>query len=123
MEFNRNQFIQNVKEVVGDPASAYTGAEIATVISASPITLDCNGVEITEEFIFTTPLCEAFTTNSLSHSHAHSHSCPDGGTSSDATPALESVVVWRGLQAGDKVLVIRTNKSQKYVVICRLSKL
>ena len=123
MDINRKTFIDNLRGITADPKSAYTGAEIATVISASPLTLNCNGVEVTEDFIYLTPLCKAFTTTALKHSHTHSHTCPEGSTSSDATEALQNVIVWRGLQAGDNVLVIRTNRSQKYVVICRLSNL
>ncbi len=125
---NKIEFIKKLRESVKLPDSAFTGVEVAKVLSIDPISISCYGQTIPEEFIYTTPLCELFETEIFKHTHKYrdwnnGDNAEYGNDEFDTSEELKKVIIWRGLKVGDEVLVIRTNESQKYILLCRVSKL
>ena len=125
---NKVDFTKLLRKTVELPDSAFTGVEIAKVLSVNPISIGCYGQTITSNFIYTTPFCEIFETEIFKHTHKYDdHDTGEGAGGSrsniDTSEELKKVTVWRGLKIGDDVLVIRTNESQKYILLCRVNKL
>lgn len=138
--------IEALRKLNKMPPNNFTGVEIAVITSINPTKIKVNGIEIDSGFIYKSPLCEKFETEVFKHKHTynvkHHHLYDDhdtgegaGGSRTDVSTSeemtedretseeLKSVVVWRGLKVGDEVLVLRTNKSQKYILLCRVSPL
>ena len=81
-----------------------------TVTGVNPITISYNGQQYSSSFLVLSPFCIRTSVNL-----GHSHTCPDGGTSTE----LELVLLWRGLQVGDIVYMIKCNGGQKFYVLQR----
>lgn len=125
---NKKNFVDIMRNAVKLPDSVFTGAEIAKVLSVNPISISCYGQTITENQIWKSPFCDIFETEIFKHTHKYrdwnnGEGATDGNGEFDTGEALNKVIVWRGLKIGDEVLVIRTNDSQKYVLLCRVNKL
>ena len=125
---NKTEFMKTLRKSVEMPKSAFTGVEIAKVIGINPIIISCYGQTITSNFIYVSPLCEEFETEVFKHLHKYDdHDTGEGAggsrTNVNTSEELKKIKVWRGLKVGDEVLVIRTNSSQKYILLCRMNKL
>lgn len=76
-----------------------------TVTSISPLKIKTDKIELTETFLVLGALCKSTTIK-----------IPER----DATEvALPDILLWRGLQVGDKVYMIRFSEGQKYYVLQR----
>ena len=72
-----------------------------TVTSTSPLKIKVDKLELTQSFLILSPMCKNKTVNI---------------TIDDTTHA---VTIWRGLQKGDQVYMIRCCQGQKYYVLQR----
>lgn len=83
-------------------------AVVGHITSLSPLKINIeNGLEITEDVIILSPLVKEYRSDHWKHDH-------DGATSED----LEDVQVWRGLEVGDKVWMLKANTST-FIVLFR----
>jgi hypothetical protein len=85
------------------------------VTSSSPLKVKVENRELTESFLILGALCKEthiYTDNIKKYNHTHS-----GGPLPSAGDF--DILLWRGLQAGDKVLMLKVGKGQKYYVIQR----
>ena len=122
------EFVKKLREATELPSSAFTGVEIAKVLSVDPISISCYGQTITSNLIYVSPLCESFKTKIFKHKHTYQdwnngENASGGNNTFESNEELQEVEIWRDLKAGDEVLVIRTNESQKYIILCRVSNL
>lgn len=105
--------------------SLLTGIGWGTIKGINPIKLEItNKIIPPSSQVELSPFCKEWTTTRLGHTHKyddHDTGQDAGGTRTDVDtkPAIESFTFWRGLQVGDKVCFIRSNDSQKYVILWR----
>lgn len=105
--------------------SLLTGCGWGTIRGINPIKLEItNGVIPPSSQVELSPFCRAWTTKRLEHLHKFDDKNDGEKSSGDRTNAetqksIPTFTFWRGLQVGDKVCFIRTNDSQKYIVLWR----
>lgn len=105
-----------------------TDLVFATVIGVKPMTIKLeDGSIIPETFIVLSPLAKEFKINTL-HKHKYSGETSDTATYAGETeragagfpvPDSGDLLVWRGLNIGDKVVVLKTSGGQKYYILHR----
>ena len=88
---------------------------IGTVISISPLQVKVGDkLILTEEFIMLSPFCVEKKID-LNHTHAYS-----GGTTQSDGPGTDGIyTLWRGLQAGDVLLMLKAQSGQLYYALQR----
>ncbi len=90
-----------------------TDLVFGTVISVSPLKISVDEkFPVTDEQIVLSALCKEFKTDVFRHLHSENYY---GNTDE----RLQSVIVWRGLEAGDRVRMLQCNGGQKYYVLDR----
>jgi hypothetical protein len=90
-----------------------TDLVFGTVTSVSPLTIQIDDkFPVYESQIVLSALCKPFVTDIYRHLHADNYY---GNTDE----RLQTVTVWRGLQAGDRVRMLQCNGGQKYFVLDR----
>ena len=99
---------------------------VGTVTSVSPLIIKTDKLELTQSFLIVGALCKEFKVNisipipNNSTSSEKDETPPENNTtppqSSSATTASAEVTMWRGLQKGDQVYMIRCCDGQKYYV-------
>lgn len=104
-----------------------------TVTSIDPLKIKTDKLELTETFLVLGALCKSTTIkvpNSDVNNHKHSipqHTTEVAGVDSHShtvnqfysAVALPDIVLWRGLQVGDDVYMIKFSGGQKYYVMQR----
>ena len=89
------------------------------VTSAKPLKVKVENRELTESFLILGALCkETHIYNDNILKHNHKHTCPDGTTSNPISDDFD-ILLWRGLEVGDKVLMLKVGRGQKYYVMQR----
>lgn len=112
---------------------------VGAVTSIKPLKIRVGKLELTESFLILGALCkEAIikipNSDALSHTHiiashntdsantsatnAHSHTIPQTATEA-GNGKMPDIQLWRGLQVGDDVYMIRCSQGQKYYVLQR----
>lgn len=99
-----------------NPPSEKVIIQFATVTSVNPIAILVEGCKepIGEEFIEIGALCRRYV---IPQPHIHFDVGPDTPTTSKETEEIE---LWRGLRAGDRVIVFRFNSGQVYFIYQRV---
>lgn len=93
--------------------SSPTDFVYGSVVSVTPLIIQPEGKQpLDEDFLVLSPLVKPFTTTLL----RHSHKCTDG---SETDIQLDPVLVWRGLEKGDRVRMLQCNGGQKFYVLDR----
>lgn len=112
---------------------------VGTVTSVKPLKIRTDKLELTESFLILGALCKSTTIkipsdDSLSHTHtissivteqasvgdlgSHTHSISKI-TTDEGKGKFPEIMLWRGLQVGDDVYMIRCCNGQKYYVLQR----
>lgn len=83
------------------------------VTSVTPLVIQPEGKQpLDADFLILSALCKPFVTTLLRHQHRES----DGD---DTDIRLDPVLVWRGLQVGDRVRMLQCCGGQKFYVLDR----
>lgn len=104
-----------------------------TVTSVSPLKIKTDKIELTETFLVLGALCKSTTIKIPKRdANTHRHKVPQHTTQPAGEGphthtinefytevALPDILLWRGLQAGDEVYMIRFSEGQKYYVLQR----
>ena len=112
---------------------------VGTVTSIKPLKIKIDKLELTESFLILGALCKSTTikipsNDTLAHTHiipgvttapagnsvssTHSHTVPQSTTES-SKGSFPDILLWRGLEVGDDVYMIRCCQGQKYYVLQR----
>lgn len=112
---------------------------VGTVTSIKPLKIRIDKLELTESFLIVSALCKEATikipsNDTLAHTHiipgvttesagnsvssTHSHTVPQSTTES-SKGYFPDILLWRGLEVGDDVYMIRCCQGQKYYVLQR----
>lgn len=128
--------VENIKRAALDAVASTmpSGIYFGTVISPSPLKISVDQkMTLTEKQLVLTTLVQDFSVNmTINHStesHTHTHTISDtytgGGSASSETHSHEykgtkSHMVHLALKAGEKVILIRVQGGQKYIVLDRI---
>lgn len=90
------------------------------VLSEAPLIIRVEtGLELTEDFLELSPLCREKTITRKDITELpHSHVYPPGSTSAEISGII-SILIWRGLQIGDNVLMLKYSNGKMYYVLQR----
>lgn len=138
-----HRLAQLMREAGRTPQNEIVDIVIGEVTSIKPLKVRVENRELTESFLIVGALCketriktDAFTIPSHTHTipkisteastvsgvatgtGSHSHSIPaTKSEESKSTPT--DVLLWRGLKVGDKVLMLKVGRGQKYYILQR----
>lgn len=142
-DLDMRPMVEAFKKMAKVNPSLLTGIGWGTIRGLDPIQLEiANGVIPPSSQVERSPFCREWTTKRLEHLHSHDMThihrvTTDKGTydttnakvkngdeytdltNRDTEKSIPTFTFWRGLQVGDKVCFIRTNDSQKYIVLWR----
>ena len=104
-----------------------------TVTSVSPLKIKTDKIELTETFLVLGALCKSTTIKIPERdANTHKHKVPQHTTQPAGEDphthtinefytevSLPDILLWRGLQVGDEVYMIRFSEGQKYYVLQR----
>lgn len=94
------------------------------VTSVSPLKVKVDNRELTEAFLILGALCQETIITRTADSgtyifeNPHGHTGVHGATSEDNC-GIYQIKLWRGLKAGDKVMMIKLARGQKYYILQR----
>lgn len=131
-----SRFIRAMKQIATPGESQMVDIVTGTVTSINPLVIKTDESELTETFLVVGALCQNTTIkvpNRVGNMHIHlvpEHATQpatvgDHGTHThqiqafNTEAALPDILLWRGLQVGDQVLMIRMSDSQQYYVLQR----
>lgn len=116
-----HRLLEIMREAGKTPQNEIVDLILGTVISTQPLKIKVENRELTESFLILGAMCKEyriFTDNETAHTHAI-HDTYTGGGSSDPTSHRHGILVWRGIRSGDKVMMIKLGRGQKYYVLQR----
>lgn len=138
-----HKLAQLMRQAGKQPQNEIVDIVLGVVTSIKPLKVKIENRELTESFLILGALCketrikaDAFTI--LEHTHkvakgateasnvsgvetgtgSHSHVIP-ATTTEPAKPIPTEVLLWRGLKVGDKVLMLKVGRGQKYYILQR----
>lgn len=138
-----HRLAQLIRQAGKQPQNEVVDIVTGEVTSVEPLKVKVESRELTESFLIVGALCkatyiggDAFTVPEHTHTlpeyttqsaqvpgietddGSHSHRV-SAGTSGSAQAAPTRVMLWRGLQKGDRVLMLKVGKGQKYYILQR----
>lgn len=114
-----HRLAQLMRKAGQTPQNEVVDIVLGTVTSVSPLKVKVENRELTESFLILGALCkETHIYTDYIKRHDHVHICPDGTTSGPTTDNYD-IMLWRGLRVGDKVLMLKVGRGQKYYIIQR----
>ncbi len=138
-----HRLAQLIREAGKPPQNEIVDIVTGEVTSIKPLKVRIESRELTEAFLIVGALCQETHINNLAftipdHTHtvqesttessnvsgvetgtgAHTHKVPSAiTTASKSTPT--DVLLWRGLRVGDRVLMLKVGRGQKYYILQR----
>lgn len=132
-----HRLVQAMRAAGQTPQNEVVDIVIGEVTSAAPLKVKVENRELTETFLIVGALCKEthiYTDNIIKQDHVH-HITPstteEGGepTHSHTVPAMNTenpdaakdfdILLWRGLRVGDRVLMLKVGRGQKYYIMQR----
>lgn len=133
-----HRLAQLMREAGKTPQNEVVDIVIGEVTSVKPLKVKMENRELTEAFLIVGALCKETHINSsniknLDHKHpisststnyggseSHNHSISARETGSDISGGTDfDIMLWRGLEVGDRVLMLKVGRGQKYFIIQR----
>lgn len=133
-----HRLAQLMREAGRTPQNEVVDIVLGEVTSVDPLKVKVESRELTESFLILGALCKEthiYTDNikKLDHRHvipaastasagtdAHSHSIQARNTNPISPQDGDyDIMLWRGLEKGDKVLMLKVGRGQKYYIIQR----
>lgn len=119
-----HRLAQMMREAGRTPQNEVVDLVEGEVTSVSPLKVKVDNRELTEAFLVLGALCQETIITRTADSgtyifeNPHSHTGVHGATSSDKCDIYQ-IKLWRGLKTGDKVMMIKLGRGQKYYVLQR----
>ena len=133
-----HRLVSAMRRAAETPQNEVVDIVVGEVTSISPLKVKIETRELTESFLIVGELCKErhiYTPNikKLGHHHVissastedagdpeHSHELKDVKTDSEALQGDFDILLWRGLNVGDKVLMLKVARGQKYYIMQRV---
>ena len=114
-----HRLVQAMREAGRTPQNEITDIVLGEVTSVKPLKVKVENRELTESFLILGALCkETHIYTDYIKKHDHIHACPEGTTSTPTGNDFD-IMLWRGLRVGDKVLMLKVGRGQKYYIMQR----
>ena len=108
------------------PENERTDIVFGIVQSMSPLTVKTDRLTLTEEFLIRSPftydkiikavpVTGPFTAHAITHNVTDPYFTDKDGNTYPCIPCR--IVVWKGIKAGDKVIMLKCGKGQKYYIL------
>lgn len=110
-----HRLTQLMRQAGQTPQNEIVDIVLGEVTSVTPLKVKVESRELTESFLILGALCKEthiYTDYIIKHNHHHSD--PTGPSGEDY-----DIMLWRGLRIGDKVLMLKVGRGQKYYIIQR----
>ena len=128
-----SRLVKAIQRAAKIPENAKVDLVTGTVTSVNPLKIKVGKIELTESFLVVGALCKATTIKIPKRDdYTHKHKIPEHTTEPAglephthvinefySEDALPDILLWRGLQVGDEVYMIRFSDGQKYYVLQR----
>ena len=135
---NGHRLTQLIREAGKTPQNEIVDIVIGEVTSIEPLKVKVENRELTESFLILGAMCKEthiYTPNIKKHNHRHvitewstqpageyTHSHTISARDTDPVKPHNDdfdIMLWRGLKVGDKVLMLKVGRGQKYYIIQR----
>ena len=114
-----HRLAQLMREAAKPPQNEVVDIVVGEVTSVSPLKVRVENRELTESFLILGALCkETHIYTPYIIKHDHRHPCPPGVTSLPEDDDFD-IMLWRGLRVGDRVIMLKVARGQKYYIIQR----
>lgn len=133
-----HRLVQAMRKAGKTPQNELVDMVMGEVTSINPLKVKIENRELTQTFLIVGALCKEthiYTPYIKKHGHyhvipqsstesagdiSHSHAIEEQKTDYPATEGSEfDIMLWRGLQVGDRVLMLKVSRGQKYYIIQR----
>ena len=130
-----HRLVQLMRQAGKQPQNEIVDIVIGEVTSVKPLRVKVDNRELTEAFLILGALCKETRISSdniknLNHYHtvstmstqsADSHSHPISSHQTESTHEAEGydIMLWRGLEVGDRVFMLKVGRGQKYYLLQR----
>lgn len=133
-----HRLVQLMRQAGKTPQNEIVDIVIGEVTSVKPLKVKMENRELTESFLIVGALCKETHINSsniknLNHQHSiaatstnyggsesHSHYISARNTGSTISGNEDfDIMLWRGLKVGDRVLMLKVGRGQKYFIMQR----
>lgn len=133
-----HRLFQAMQKAGRTPQNEVVDMVVGEVTSIEPLKVKTDNIELSESFLIVGAMCmetHIYTSQIIKHhhrhvvpatstqpagEHTHSHSISARDTN-PVTPHDDDydIMLWRGLQVGDKVLMLKIGRGQKYYIMQR----
>ena len=114
-----HRLAQLIREAGKTPQNEVVDIVMGEVTSVNPLKVKVESRELTQSFLIVGALCKETRINSSAFNMpSHQHTTSNGPTGATKTVPTD-VLLWRGLMVGDKVLMLKVGRGQKYYIIQR----
>ena len=119
-----HRLAQMMREAGRTPQNEVVDIVEGEVTSVSPLKVKVDNRELTEAFFFFVSLCQETIITRTADSGTYLFESPHGhtgvhGATSEDNCGIYQIKLWRGLKVGDKVMMIKLGRGQKYYVLQR----
>ena len=116
-----HKLAQLMRQAGQQPQNEVVDIVIGEVTSTKPLKVKIENRELSETFLVVGALCQE---TSISQSAFtipdHTHYIGQTNTTEPSKSTPTKVLLWRGLKVGDKVLMLKVGKGQKYYILQRV---
>ena len=110
-----HRLAQLMREAGRTPQNEIVDIVTGLVTSVSPLKVKVENRELTETFL----ILETHIYTDYIIKHEHTHQTPHPGATGGPMGNDFDIMLWRGLRVGDKVLMLKVGRGQKYYIIQR----
>lgn len=118
-----HRLVQAMRKAGRTPQNEVVDIVIGEVTSDKPLKVKVENRELTESFLILGALCkETHIYTPYIKKHDHYHTLPPSTESKTASQPQGNdfdIMLWRGLKVGDKVLMLKVGRGQKYYIMQR----
>ena len=114
-----HKLAQLMRQAGRQPQNEVVDIVMGQVTSTKPLKVKIENRELTESFLIVGALCKETRIGSGAFTiPSHTHEV-FGEKTEPAKSTPTSVLLWRGLKVGDKVLMLKVGRGQKYYILQR----
>lgn len=115
-----HRLAQLMRQAGRTPQNEIVDIVVGEVTSTKPLKVKVENRELTESFLILGALCKEYRIGANSFTiPTHTHTV-DGSTTTPDKSTPTDVLIWRGLKVGDKVLMLKVGRGQKYYLLQRV---
>ena len=109
-----------MREAGKQPQNEVVDIVVGEVTSTKPLKVKIENRELTKAFLIVGALCQETKIDSSAFTiPTHTHRLSETAVTGDSKSTPTQVILWRGLRVGDRVLMLKVGRGQKYYILQR----